>query len=165
MKVYQIQFINPKWGGEEYEVEGNFRTFRSYDDACNALDKIGTAISSELKEYNGSAVECNETRDMAKLGDGLLTGIRFITTAYPTLNYIEGNVVPIEVVDELPKPVEEEPTEKTYHVELWYNLYREFFITAKSEEEALDEAREMPIGATALDNIQEVDCCVEAAKE
>ena len=166
MTVYQIQFIEPKWNGREYEVVDNFRTFTKYEDACRILDSMGTAIYKHLKETFGGNIECHEDRDEPKngIGDGLLRCISFFT-ATPTLDNIVGFVVEIEVETELPKPVEEQPVKKTYRVELWYNLYREFFITADNEDEALDEAREMPIGPSAISRIQEVDCHVEVAED
>ena len=167
MNVYQIQFIEPKWGGKEYEVVDNFRTFKKYEDACRILDSMGTAIFQHLTDTFGGNIECREDRDKPQngIGDGLLRCISFFTKT-PTLDNIVGFVVEIEVEDEFPKPVEEVPTEKTYRVELWYNYHREVKITAMSEDEALDAAREMPITHTSLINsIQEVDSYVEEVKD
>lgn len=159
--IYQIQFINPKWGGRDFEIEDNLRVFKNYNDACIALDDIGNDIVRTLTD-EGEHHECHEERDE---NTDLLSSIEFFTTSEAiSLNYIVGNVVPIKVeVCSPPTQDEEEPKEKPYRVELWYNYYRDMRIMATNADDALDKAREMPL-TPSNDNIQEVDCFVEEIK-
>ena len=57
-----------------------------------------------------------------------------------------------------------EPELKDYSVELTYNYHRKLKVMASSEDEALDNAREVP-GTIIIGDMQEVDCYVEETKD
>lgn len=55
---------------------------------------------------------------------------------------------------------ESDPEKKAYNVELTYNYHRKVRVMASSEDEALDNAREVPCSIT-IGDMQEVDCYIE----
>lgn len=57
-----------------------------------------------------------------------------------------------------------EPEKKAYTVELTYNYHRKLRVIAPNEDEALDNAREVPSTIT-IGDMQEVDCYVEEIKD
>lgn len=57
-----------------------------------------------------------------------------------------------------------EPNQKAYSVELTYNYHRKLRVMASNEDEALDNAREVPCSIT-IGGMQEVDCYVEEIKD
>lgn len=57
-----------------------------------------------------------------------------------------------------------EPNQKAYTVELTYNYHRKLMVMASNEDEALDNAREVPSSIT-MGDMQEVDCYVEEIKD
>ena len=57
---------------------------------------------------------------------------------------------------------ESDTEKKAYNVELTYNYHRKLRVMASNEDEALDNAREIPI-TIDTDKLQEVDCYIEEA--
>lgn len=149
-QVFQIQFINPKWNGADYDIKDNFRTFKRYEDACNALDKISDEILSDLLRRTTSNVECHEERDE---NTELLSSIEFFTNSV-TIDSITGDVVTLYIEEEIPQPQQNEPVEKTYCVEFWYTLYRAIKVIAKDEDEAYERAVSIPISPDSIDKLR-----------
>lgn len=60
MNVYQIVFEKSVWGGEEFDIDINFKAFECKKDACKAFEKCIAQLQSQ---YTNEHHYCRVERD------------------------------------------------------------------------------------------------------